>query len=111
MSQPAAPAATMVTTLFLLKFGRLSQRRKRPIRSFIPSHPLCDLESKPPKGSEADDPEKDARDHGLPLLIYMMHTTLSTVAASNELLKSNPRAKACPVSIVGIFTGPSDGTP
>jgi hypothetical protein len=28
MSQPAAPAATIVTTRFLNQFGRLSQRRQ-----------------------------------------------------------------------------------
>jgi hypothetical protein len=96
MSQPAAPAATIVTALFLNHLGRVDNVRSGwP----VPSHPLGDLKDKPAKGSEADAPEKNDRDHCLPLsYFYITHTTLIAVAASNKLLRSNRRSKGDPAS-------------
>jgi hypothetical protein len=80
MNQPAAPTATIVTTVS--SFGLPPrERRMRPARFLGParlcaktgfhlfagprlSHPLGDLEDKPAEGCEADAPEKNDRDHG-----------------------------------------------
>jgi hypothetical protein len=65
MSQPAAPAATIVTTLS----SSLGRSASAGSGQSVPSHPLGDLEDKPAKDSEAYAPEKNDRDHCLPFLI------------------------------------------
>jgi hypothetical protein len=62
-SQPAAPANTIVTTVFLqfrcvVSVGELIGA----------SHPLGDFEHEPAECGETDPPEKHHSDHHLPLL-------------------------------------------
>jgi hypothetical protein len=52
-SQPAAPAATMVITLFLVRSSA-----EPASEAGASSHPFGDLEDKPAQGGEADTPEK-----------------------------------------------------
>jgi hypothetical protein len=59
ISQPAAPANTIVTTFFPLEFRCLASVG-RPIR---PSHPLGDFEDEPAENGEAQTPKKHHDDH------------------------------------------------
>jgi hypothetical protein len=63
MSQPAAPASTIVTTI-VLQFVALVSTGRESIGS---SHPLGDFEHEPAKSGKTDSPEKHHRDHRLPL--------------------------------------------
>jgi hypothetical protein len=66
MSQPAAPASTIVTTVFLLYWVG-GQGFKGWA---VPSHPLGDFEDEPAETGEAQAPKKHHSDHRLDPMFF-----------------------------------------
>ena len=83
MSQPAAPANTIVTDSFLLN----SVAWPGSEGGCVPLHPFGDFEDEPAETGEAQTPKNHDRDHYLTPAFYRMIASYRA-HASNKLLKA-----------------------
>jgi hypothetical protein len=87
ISQPAAPAATMVITL-PHHLGRLAGVGSG-LCCPVPSHPLGDFKNKPAEGSEADAQKSMTETTTFPFCFLQNACDLSRSTKNNKLLMPN----------------------